>query len=653
MRLRHSLTALAAFLLVPLAAAQTFTTTLSGANEVPPVTTAATGSLTATLDGTTLVVSGSFSGLESDYASTIGTHLHGGSATENGPVVVPLVVDLDADNRGGTLEAASNTYTVRETFADSIRAGLVYANVHSTDNQMGEVRGQFREAADLSMVTINEVDSDTPGTDTAEFVELYNGGSDAVALDDAVLVLYNGNDDASYQAIDLDGLSIDAGGYLVIGNPGVANVDLEVAPGGSGFFQNGPDAVALYTGAAADFPTDTPITTDNLIDAVVYGTADDDDTDLLAALGETVQQDEDANGDKDNESIQRSPDGSETFVVAAPSPGAANGSSGGMTARLQVIHNYPFIAGDTVDVYVNGDLFLDDFAFRAATPFVDVPAGTDLTVDVTLGDDADNSSPLFSETYNLEAGSATQLIASDEEIGEDTGSNAVTLLVATDALEAAADASTVALRFVRGAPDSFSVVDLSLEGEVVFEDVDYLGVTDYQAVAPIRTLFEVTSEVNPGEGDVFVFTSTTDLDDDAGRAATVLSSGFFLEVPGEEAERPRYRLVAVFADGTTEILTPLPNQTSSEDDPTAGLRLEVENPIASDATVSFETAAAGPATVVLYDALGRRAATLVDGPVGASEQTVALEVGGLAAGVYVLRLETATGAISRTVTVIR
>lgn len=44
---------------------------------------------------------------------------------------------------------------------------------------------------------------------------------------------------------------------------------------------NGADAVAIYTGNIADFPNNTPVTTTNLIDVVVYGTSDGDDTGLL------------------------------------------------------------------------------------------------------------------------------------------------------------------------------------------------------------------------------------------------------------------------------------------------------------------------------------------------------------------------------------
>ncbi len=54
-------------------------------------------------------------------------------------------------------------------------------------------------------VVINEVDSDQVGTDTTEFVELYDGGTGNTSLTGLVVVFYNGSDDESYAAFDLDG----------------------------------------------------------------------------------------------------------------------------------------------------------------------------------------------------------------------------------------------------------------------------------------------------------------------------------------------------------------------------------------------------------------------------------------------------------------
>ena len=180
-----------------------------------------------------------------------------------------------------------------------------------------------------AQIIINEIDSDTPGTDSLDFIELYDGGTGNVSLDGLVLVFYNGLDGLSDRAIDLSGQSTNAAGYFVVGSQAVQNVDL-IIPNTA--IQNGPDAVALYNSPASNFPNDTAVSTDNLIDAIVYGTDDPDNEALLALLNPgQPQADESGGGDKDNHSLQRIPNGSggprnsETFSPAPPTPGTANG----------------------------------------------------------------------------------------------------------------------------------------------------------------------------------------------------------------------------------------------------------------------------------------------------------------------------------------
>lgn len=158
---------------------------------------------------------------------------------------------------------------------------------------------------------INEVDADTEGVDGAEFIEIYDGGAGNSPLDGLVLVLFNGSDDASYEAFDLDGQSTNAEGYFVLcGNAAnVANCDLDATPD-TDLIQNGADAVALFTGDATDFPNDTPVTTTGLLDAIVYDTNDGDDAGLLPLLNAGQPQvNEDGAGNKDFDSNQRCPNG--------------------------------------------------------------------------------------------------------------------------------------------------------------------------------------------------------------------------------------------------------------------------------------------------------------------------------------------------------
>ncbi len=162
--------------------------------------------------------------------------------------------------------------------------------------------------AGYSQIIINELDADTAGTDTMEFLELYDGGVGNTALDGLVLVLYNGSNNLSYNAIDLDGFTTDADGYFVIGNAAVPNVSIVIPSNG---LQNGADAVGLYTGDGTGFPNGSAVSMVDLIDALVYDTNDSDDPELLVLLitGES-QVNEAGAGDKDAHSSQRVPNGS-------------------------------------------------------------------------------------------------------------------------------------------------------------------------------------------------------------------------------------------------------------------------------------------------------------------------------------------------------
>ena len=97
-------------------------------------------------------------------------------------------------------------------------------------------------------VVINEIDYDQPGTDSAEFIELFNSGSSMISLDNYAIDLINGSNSSSYRNIDLTGFSIDAGSYFVVCSNAslVANCNYRFTSS-DGWFQNGaPDGVALY-----------------------------------------------------------------------------------------------------------------------------------------------------------------------------------------------------------------------------------------------------------------------------------------------------------------------------------------------------------------------------------------------------------------------
>lgn len=107
---------------------------LSGEQEVPPVTTAATGEarISVAQDGS---VTGAVttSGLEGTMA-----HIHSAAAGKNGPVVVPLT--QTAPGQWSVPAGAKLTPEQLKAY----QAGEMYVNVHSAANKPGEIRAQLK-----------------------------------------------------------------------------------------------------------------------------------------------------------------------------------------------------------------------------------------------------------------------------------------------------------------------------------------------------------------------------------------------------------------------------------------------------------------------------------------------------------------------------
>jgi CHRD domain len=142
------------------APATQFVATLSGTEEVPPVTTTATGTAEFTIGADQITYTVNVVGIENAVVS----HIHIGAVGVNGPVRLNLCgtgAPLPACVSGtGVLATGSNGLTVGtpaitfDSLVSAIRAGNAYVNVH-TDNGVeppntgqgdmasGEIRGQI------------------------------------------------------------------------------------------------------------------------------------------------------------------------------------------------------------------------------------------------------------------------------------------------------------------------------------------------------------------------------------------------------------------------------------------------------------------------------------------------------------------------------
>ena len=127
----------------------TYIVSLTGANEVPPTTSTATGQCTLTLssDGKTM----HFLLTVNNVVNITASHIHLGAAGVNGPVIVPLFLGpaktgsftgtlAEGDITASTLVGSLQGKTLSD-LVTNINNSQCYVNVHTTAHPGGEIRG--------------------------------------------------------------------------------------------------------------------------------------------------------------------------------------------------------------------------------------------------------------------------------------------------------------------------------------------------------------------------------------------------------------------------------------------------------------------------------------------------------------------------------
>ena len=114
--------------------AEKFKATLDGKSEVPPTTSAGTGTVDIDYDPATKKLSWklTYTGLSGPATAA---HFHGPAAAgENAKPSVPI--------SGATSSPAEGSATLTDAQAADLEAGKYYVNVHTAANPGGEIRGQ-------------------------------------------------------------------------------------------------------------------------------------------------------------------------------------------------------------------------------------------------------------------------------------------------------------------------------------------------------------------------------------------------------------------------------------------------------------------------------------------------------------------------------
>ncbi len=304
-------------------------------------------------------------------------------------------------------------------------------------------------------------------------------------------------------------------------------------------------------------------------------------------------------------------------------------------ARAQVIHNSADAVVSTVDVWLDNTKILDDFAFRSASPFLDVPANTQVTIAIKGADSQDPSNPLWSKSYTFTEDEKYILVAGG--ILSPTGydpQKPFTVFDYEGALEQAAETTNTDVLVFHGVTDAL-LVDVVVVGDgigTIVDDLDYGLFDGYMQLETGNYLLSVRDESGTTEVAYFE-TNFQDLNLQ-GKSLTLLASGFL--DPTANNDGPAFGLLGVKADGSTVLFT----NTLGIPEPSVNLTgLNVfPNPANDYFNVTFVMMSKGIVTVELIDIMGRKAAEHYFGELNAGKVNEKITLDGIQDGYYLLRI---------------
>lgn len=230
------------------------------------------------------------------------------------------------------------------------------------------------------------------------------------------------------------------------------------------------------------------------------------------------------------------------------------------TARVQFIHNAADINAQLVDIYVNDQLFLDDFGFRTSTPFVDVPANDYLNISVLPHTASNGNNPLWSTDYAFEGGERYVVVANGIVVPEGYNpAEPFSIYPYPQAREIGSASYVTDVLAFHGVTDAPAIdVFDAMSGSRIINNLDY-GQFDGYFLLPVDDYVLKVTDAS-GSDEVGLYEAPLETYNAGGEAITLLASGFLN--PQDNNNGAEFGLYISLAAGGN--LIPLPeynNQT--------------------------------------------------------------------------------------------
>ncbi|MCH8568529.1 MAG: DUF4397 domain-containing protein [Balneolales bacterium] len=309
---------------------------------------------------------------------------------------------------------------------------------------------------------------------------------------------------------------------------------------------------------------------------------------------------------------------------------------------IQLIHNIADPAGALVDLYIDGELALQNVPYGFATNFYETPADITQSISIRVAgtDQVIMEGDFVFETDRVYSLSAVGVLDPDQFSENPDGKDiSAAVLQKEDVLLESGDEDQVSLFVVHAATDA-PAVDVRVSGANLLDGLEYGEASGYVTVPADAYVLDIFAAGK----DNLVGSYQADLSTLGGSSITVVARGFLN--PEENMDGPGFGLIAVLING---VVIPLELVPSSLDPIEAVNGFELAqnypNPFNPVTNIQFSLAENADVKLEVFNLQGQRVATLAQGKFNQGAHTVSFSAEHLASGLYIYRL---SAAFSRT-----
>lgn len=322
------------------------------------------------------------------------------------------------------------------------------------------------------------------------------------------------------------------------------------------------------------------------------------------------------------------------------------------TARVQVIHNSADAAAESVDVWLNDNLLLDNFTFRSASPFVDAPAGVEFTIAIQGPDSQNPDNPVWSNTYELEAGMTYILVADGliNSAGYQTF-EPFNIAVYPMGREMANQSGNTDVLVHHGSVDAptVDVYEIGVGAGEIVDDLMYMDFAGYLELSTMDYVLQIRDET--GTNAVAAFDAPLATLGLEGQAITVVASGFLN--PQNNNDGPAFGLFVALPTGGSLAELPVSTLTGFEESTIIESSFQAyPNPVVEEIRLNLELTESQNVNLEVFDMMGK----LIKARDLGWQQSLnnfSMSMSDVPEGIYFLRISAGSAGLTKKVVVSR